>query len=747
MKRTRFIWPILLAGTALSLSAQTTLPETDESEATESALQLESMVVSATRTARPINETPGTVVSVPLDVDPLTDFASIVRREPLIDVPFEAFGSDGFIPYQRGGNLGYNLRGIEGNRILIQVDGVRAPDEFTLGGNEPTGRDYLETELLERVEILQGSASALYGTDALGGVVSFTTKNPATFLRGRDQGLDYKIGYASVNEGLSQTLTAAAARGGFSALVSYNRRDASETENNGSVPPNPADLTSNAYLTKLSWTPAPAHELTATVEYLDREYDVDINSAEGTIRFLGTISEVSTRSLTERFRTGLDYRYTPTGDDAVVDTFTASLYQQDSVARDINRQVRVSPSSRVRDTEIALHNDSIGGSLHATKRATFGEAEHRFAWGAEGSVTTTSKDFRRRQETTVVVNSTAPRMAETDTTRLGFYLQDEIEWSWGAERSLVLIPGLRVDRFKLDPDNSPAYLATTAGQPAPGFDDTAWAPKLAVLASLTDSLNAYAQYNHGYRYPSAEELTATFTNAIFGYKTIPNPNLQPETSDSFEVGLKGDLSPAFELRTSVFYNRYDDFIDMFLHTGTFDPQFPAGIFQTRNVAEAEIKGADLSLTARGAELAPALADWTATLAWGWSEGESRETGGNWTPLASIAPWQANAAFTYAPQGRSWGASLEFEYVAAKDAADSATNPATTFLTPDYTVWNLTGWWQLGERTTLQFGLYNLTDEKYWRYNAVRGVSASNTAQLERRTEPGFNAAASLKFRF
>jgi hemoglobin/transferrin/lactoferrin receptor protein len=728
------------------LAAQTTLsPRLSSNEA--DVLQLPAVVVSATRTERLINETPGTVVSVNLAGDPITDFSSLVRNKPLVDVPFQAFGTDSFVPYQRGGNLGYNLRGIEGNRVLIQVDGVRAPDEFTLGGSEPTGRDYLETELLERVEILQGSASALYGTDAIGGVVSFTTKSPETLLQGETAAADYKLAYASVNSGLTHTLTAAAQQGSFGALVSYTRRDASETENHGSIAPNPAELSSDAYLAKLVWSPSPAHRLTFTAEYLDRSFDVDIDSAEGSFGFLGTIDRVFTESLTERFRLSLDYRLTPVEPTALIDNLTASLYTQDSVARDINQQVRVAPATRIRDTETAFNNDTIGASLNATKNLQIGDASHRFTYGIEFSETATDKTFERVQQTTAISFTDAPRMADTDTTRMGFYAQDEIEWEFAGKKKLLVIPGLRIDRFELEPHNSPAYLRSSAGELAPDFSDTALAPKLAVLGSITPSLNAYFQYNHGYRYPSAEELTATFTNVAFGYKSVPNPNLQPETSDSYELGLKGNLGSPVEVQAAIFYNTYNNFIDQFLFTGVPDPNFPAGIFQTRNVSEAEIKGIDITVTLLGAEFSPALANWTARTTFGWHEGESSDDGTTWTPLASIAPWEANTSLNYAADNGRWGASLEFDYVAAKSAADSAQDPATAFLPPAYTLFNLVSWWQVREHITLRLGLYNLTDEKYWRYNSVRGVRATSTSQLERRTQPGFNAAASLRFRF
>ena len=711
-------------------------------------LQLDEIVVSATRTERKIDETPGSIVVLPLAGDPIADFGSLVRRETLVAAPFRSYGADTFVPYQRGGYLGYNLRGIDGNRVLLQVDGVRAPDEFSLGGSEPTGRDYLETELLDRVEILQGSASALYGTDALGGVVTFTTKSPDSLLAAttRDFAAAYKFAYASVNAGRTHTATAAVRAGSWQALGVYARRDARQTENNGTVTPNPERLRSDSFLAKLVWSPSREHRVEFAAEHLDRRQSVEIDNAEGNQGAAGTITRVHTDGATERFRLAADYRFAPAAPLAVFDSFTAKLYTQDSVARDENQQVRTLPSARVRDTETAFHNDTVGAALAAQKSFAAAGARQRLAYGLETSRTSTAKTFVRLQTTTVALATDQPRMADTDTTRTGFYAQDEIEWTLAGERKLLLIPGARLDRFELTPENSPAYLATTDGQRAPGFRDTAFAPKIAALISLKPGLNAYVQFNHGYRYPSAEELTATFTNAAFGYKTIPNPALRPETSNSFEAGIKGRLASALTIRAAAFQNFYDDFIEQFALSGTADPAFPAGIFQTRNAAEAKIQGYDLSLALDGAALNSALAGWNATAAYGWSRGRLRNPGSAWRPLESVAPGKITASLGYA--ARRWGATLGLEHSAAKRASDLDPSTATTrFLAPRYTVLDLTAFWRIGERTALTIGLYNLGDKKFWRYHAVRGVAAASANQLERRTEPGFNTAASLSFRY
>ena len=68
---------------------------------------------------------------------------------------------------------GINIRGIDGNRILMMVDGVRIPESYAGGGSNGaiSGRDMVESDTLKQVDIVKGPYSALYGSDALGGVV------------------------------------------------------------------------------------------------------------------------------------------------------------------------------------------------------------------------------------------------------------------------------------------------------------------------------------------------------------------------------------------------------------------------------------------------------------------------------------------------------------------------------------------------------------------------------------------------
>jgi hemoglobin/transferrin/lactoferrin receptor protein len=709
------------------------------------ALKLDDYVVTATRTERPVNATPGTVSVVTLDDSPGVTLNEILRGEPLVSVPF-AFSGAG-VAYARGGANSINLRGVEGNRVLLQVDGVRVPDEFRLGGSEPTGRDYFDPELYRRLEILQGSASALYGSDALGGVVTFTTKSPDQYLAtDRTIAGNFKAGYRSVDSGRSYATTLAAAHGPLQALVLYSRHEGHERANHGSVAPNPEHYASDAWLTKLVWSPAAAHRVELALEDFDRVSDIAVNNKEVTSGS-ATTTALDQHNRTRRFRLTATYRFS--GSAQAFDQLEARAYLQDANTTDLAlERITYSPASaangsfRNRDITTAFNNDTTGFSLAAVK--SFGSA-HRLAYGLEGSSTTTDKPWH-----SLVTNAygtthpVEPRMAVTNTDRLGAYLQDEFEVTLPRRGKLTLIPGLRADRFKLTPENSPAYLAVTAGQAAPTFDETALSPKLAVVWSPTATLNLYAQYNHGFRYPTAEDLTATFTNSVTRYRTIPNPNLKQETSDAYEIGFKGRPVRWLTVRAAAFHTDYQDFIEQI----TLAPaslqdyvNWPAGTFQTQNRAAARIYGAEIWTRAELGTLTPTLTGFSLTASVGKARG-TYDAGGTRVRLTSVEPLRAFASFAWTERTGRCAVALNLEH-----AASGQPGTGTQFSVPGSTILGASVAWRPVPRLTLRLSLDNLTNEKYWRYSSVRGVTITQLAEQERRTEPGFNAALSAQLSF
>jgi hemoglobin/transferrin/lactoferrin receptor protein len=143
--------------------------------------KLKEVVVAATRTEAEADKVPATITRITReDIDRRlpADEADLFAGEPDI-----AFGRDA----RRFGATRPNIRGIDDNRVLQLVDGIRLPSFYNGGGptnftmNAPLGTSI---EFLKRVEVLRGPASSLYGSDAIGGVVGYLTPDPADLLEG-----------------------------------------------------------------------------------------------------------------------------------------------------------------------------------------------------------------------------------------------------------------------------------------------------------------------------------------------------------------------------------------------------------------------------------------------------------------------------------------------------------------------------------------------------------------------------------
>ena len=134
----------------------------------------------------------------------------------------------------RFGLSGFTIRGIGGNRVLTQVDGVSVADNFTFGGFLSAQRDYVDLDTVKQVEIIRGPASSLYGSDAIGGAVSFITKDAGDYLdEGDDVYLRLKTGYDGSDDSWLRSGTVAGRYGQVDSLVHLGRRTGQATDSYG----------------------------------------------------------------------------------------------------------------------------------------------------------------------------------------------------------------------------------------------------------------------------------------------------------------------------------------------------------------------------------------------------------------------------------------------------------------------------------------------------------------------------------
>jgi hemoglobin/transferrin/lactoferrin receptor protein len=185
----------------------------------------EEITITGTRTPRPTRLTPASIAVIDaekIDQTLSQDLRDVFRYEPNVSV-----GND-----RRYGLQDINIRGLGGNRVLILNDGIRVPTQFSFG-TPSLGRDYVDIESLQRVEVVRGPASALYGSDALGGVVSFRTIDPEDLLKkipSQSVVTSLSTNVETVDRSFTNTAAIAFHEGNLEGLLGYTRRDGAEAK-------------------------------------------------------------------------------------------------------------------------------------------------------------------------------------------------------------------------------------------------------------------------------------------------------------------------------------------------------------------------------------------------------------------------------------------------------------------------------------------------------------------------------------
>lgn len=703
------------------------------------ATPVEQVTVTATRTAKPVDEAPATVSvisSQQIEDQLVNDIKDLVRYEPGVAVRrsparFTAAGSS----TGRDGDSGFNIRGLEGDRVLIQTDGVRIPDAFGFGPQAVGRGDYADLGLLKSVEILRGPASALYGSDGLAGAVSYITKDPDDFLRaGQAWGGQARGGYASEDDSWSEGIALAGRNGPWQAMVAYTRRDGHELDNMGSndvantdrTTPNPQDFSSNAALAKLVYAPSETHRARLTWDHLDRQVDSDVLSAIAKPPLTSTSTVgLKARDDMDRDRVSLDYRYK--GGEGLISAGYVVGYFQTSHTTQYSAEDRNTAADRTRRNTFDNRVYGLSGQLES--RLQTGAVSHHFVYGADVSLT---RQTGLRDGTVPSVGDSFPSRAFpiTDYTLAGVFVQDEITAFAGR---LSLYPALRYDYYDLDPKADPLFTTFTPRAQSDGR----LTPRLGVVFQATPVLGLFANYAQGFKSPEPSQVNNGFSNPLINYRSVSNPDLKPETSQTVEAGarLKGGRWSA---SLTGFAGWYDDFIEQVQVSGNFTPTNPA-VFQYVNLGEVTITGVEAKADAVLGH------GFTGRLAASYARGTQRSNGVS-SPLDSIEPVKVVAGLSWREPAGRFGGQISATYSAGKSQARAGGACAPDcFTPPSFGIVDLTGWWNINDRVTARAGVFNLLDEKYWWWSDVRGLSNASTV-TDAYTQPGRNVGLSLTLR-
>jgi hemoglobin/transferrin/lactoferrin receptor protein len=716
---------------------------------------LDTVVVTATRGPRAVEDVAASVTvksDAEIEAELSRDIKDLIRYEPGISVSNAA---------GRFGLAGFNVRGIDGNRVLIEVDGAPVSDAFAIGSFASAGRDFVDLESLKQVEILRGAASSLYGSDAIGGVVAFVTKDPEDLIGSRDgnAGLGARGAWYEADGSYASTASGAWQGEAMSAMLVFTHREGHELDNQGDVnmqdstrtTPDPQDYDSDNILAKLAWTLGDGQRLRLTAEATQEDAFTDAISGRRT-QALGPAT-VQTLDLTgddsrKRSRIALDHSFSM--DAAMAQDGNWQVYWQDSETVQRTEELRLNTGmgpafETLRSRRASFEQEVFGGELTLRKDFESAAASQTLTYGLELIRTDSDQlrdgsqtDLSTGEVTNVVQPDTFPvrDFPLSETIEAAAFIQDEISFGQGR---WMIVPGIRADYYELNPTEDDIYAEDNPLSTPASMDHTSVSPKLGIIRQLGESTSAYLQYAEGFRAPPYNDVNVGFTNIAFGYTAIPNPDLKPESSRGFELGLRGGQGGTY-YSVAAFHNDYDDFIESFVATG-FDPDTGLLVFQSQNISKARIYGVEFRGGLDFGTFNAGLEGWRLRSSVAWARGDDETDD---VPLNSVDPLKGVLGIGYTGRNGRWGTELVFTAVDRKDHIDESAGPQ--FAAPGYEVLDLLAHVGLGKRTTLRFGLSNLTDETYWEWSDVRGRPAGDPV-IDRYSRPGRAFSASVNFEF
>jgi outer membrane receptor for ferrienterochelin and colicins len=480
-------------------------------------------VVAGTRTERRAADTivPTEVITrAQIEQLGVRDLPSLLQQHPGVEMVYTNRGT------------GIRLQGLDPEYVLILVDGQR------ISGRSGSIVDISRFSLreIERVEIVKGPAAALYGADAIGGVVNLITRRPTKKFEGAVRGMFGTLLEGEVRGNVGSKLGPLELRagGGYRTRQPYDWIPADAETSGAGIRRIDGDL-------EVAYVPDETMRAWVRASYVFTDYNaVDINDSNAVFdRF----------QRTEQFDTYAGLRKTFNGNT------TATVRGHFGLFRD---QFLV-------DQRGSRALDEYSANLTRLWEA-FGQVDHRIdrhtlTGGVEGF--------------SELLDSTRISPTRVQRGRVGIFVQDE--WVLNVEKKFAVSPGFRAD------------IDTQFG----------WAPspRLAMKIDPIPQLTFRASWGLGFRPPSFSELYLQFSNAGIGYIVQGNSKLQAERSGSVNVSLDYRLPmEGWVISGSAWHTSLTNLINVSAN-GTPNPDNPV-LFTYANVANAYTQGVEISGRAR-----------------------------------------------------------------------------------------------------------------------------------------------------
>lgn len=716
---------------------------------------LNQVTVSATRTERQLDDVASSVSVISAEdaeKQMVRDIRDLVKYEPGVNV------TDG----ERFGLGSFNVRGLDQNRVKITVDGVDQAQAFGYEKFIQSQRNFFDIENMKAVEVVKGPASTMHGSGAIGGVVAFVTKDPADYLKseGDDTSASVKAGYSSADSSHNQTMTLANRTGDLESMLIYTHRKGNETKtHSGGVggksetreEADPMNLSSQSLLGKMQYQINDDHQVGLTAEWLDSQSDTELYSVYGTTTQspVHNYGDFTSEDRATKHRVGVFHQWE--ADTTVFDSLEWSLNWQNSKSRQQSEVERLlvfgDRHYDLRQLDYTYEETSWQFDTTFTKEVFTDSTDHFITYGFNFE----NKEQDNLNKTTTVGsgNTEIERYAPVATTgQYGLFIQDEISLM---NDRLVITPGLRYDRFDISTQASPEY---QDGKDVGDRSHNSWTGRLGSIYNIDDNISVFGQYSQGFSVPDLFALY--FERHQEGVVHIlANPDLKPERSQSFEAGIRGNYDLG-SMELTAFYNTYENFIEQVFVGNTVGLEDIS--YQYQNLDDTTIKGIEFKGLLHLDQVigAPQGTRFNTAIAWSHGRGTLTNSDGEIfkdEPLNSIAPLTGVFALGYDAPGEDWGSELSLTLVAEKKRSDISNTDSDSdmgdlggeqFAAPGYGLVDLTAYYKPHQDVTINAGIFNIGDKKYWSWDDVRGYSSSY-AGINRLTQPGRNYSVSVKW--
>lgn len=209
--------------------------ESKSSSENVSELELDTVIIEGQKNPKPLFQFNKLDKDIEIiEVEQINNIRDLTRYDPGISVNEQG----------QGASSGYSIRGVDRNRVAIQVDGLAQGQVFSPASTYTRQGEYggtvneIEYENVKQVSISKGASSVLAGSGALGGAVLLETKQADDVIKSdQDYGLDYKSAYISKNDQWVNRLAIAGRTGWLEGLVQYTHRIGHEIQSHSNVSP------------------------------------------------------------------------------------------------------------------------------------------------------------------------------------------------------------------------------------------------------------------------------------------------------------------------------------------------------------------------------------------------------------------------------------------------------------------------------------------------------------------------------